>query len=60
MVPFGCCARAQGCAIYPSLKYGSGQQGIPQDYSEAVKWYRLAAEMGSAGAQANLGMMYIR
>ena len=22
--------------------------GVPQDYSEAVKWYRLAAEQGNA------------
>ena len=23
-------------------------QGVPQDYAEAVKWYRLAAEQGYA------------
>ena len=23
-------------------------QGVPQDYKEAVKWYRLAAEQGYA------------
>ncbi len=33
-------------------------QGVPQDYAEAVKWYRLAAEQGDAGAQYNLGDMY--
>jgi uncharacterized protein len=32
--------------------------GIPQDYKEAVKWYRLAAEQGNALAQSNLGLMY--
>ena len=26
--------------------------------SEAVKWYRLAAEQGDADAQYNLGIMY--
>ena len=26
-------------------------QGVPQDYAEAVKWYRLAADQGDAGAQ---------
>ena len=26
--------------------------------SSAVKWYRLAAEQGDAGAQNNLGLMY--
>ena len=33
-------------------------QGIPQDYAEALKWYRLAAEQGEALAQFNLGIMY--
>jgi TPR repeat protein len=37
--------------------YNRGQ-GVPQDYSEAVKWYRLAAEQGSANAQYVLGIMY--
>ena len=23
-------------------------RGVPQDYAEAVKWYRLAAEQGDA------------
>jgi uncharacterized protein len=32
--------------------------GVIQDYAEAVKWYRLAAEQGYAGAQNNLGVMY--
>ena len=32
--------------------------GVPQDYKEAVKWYRLAAEQGDASAQNNLGNMY--
>jgi TPR repeat protein len=34
--------------------------GVPQDYVEAVKWYRLAAEQGEADAQANLGVMYAK
>ena len=29
-----------------------------QDYADAVKWYRLAAEQGFADAQLNLGVMY--
>ena len=33
-------------------------QGAPIDYSEAVKWYRLAAEQGDADAQTNLGLMH--
>ena len=32
--------------------------GVPQDYSEAAKWYRKAAEQGHAKAQSNLGVMY--
>ena len=31
---------------------------IGQDYAEAVKWYRKAAEQGFAGAQLNLGLCY--
>jgi TPR repeat protein len=31
---------------------------VPQDYKEAVKWYRLAAEQGNADGQTNLGVMY--
>ena len=37
--------------------YKSGQ-GVPQDYKEAVVWYRKAAEQGHAAAQNNLGTMY--
>ena len=32
-------------------------EGVPQDYAEAVKWYRLAADQGYANAQYNLGVM---
>ena len=32
--------------------------GVAQDYAEAVKWYRLAAEQGLVEAQSNLGRMY--
>ncbi len=31
---------------------------MPQDYVQAVPWYRMAAEQGNAGAQGNLGAMY--
>jgi uncharacterized protein len=33
-------------------------QGVRQNYAEAVKWYRKAAEQGYAWAQYNLGFMY--
>ena len=39
------------------IMYCNGQ-GVLQDYKEAVKWYRLAAEQGYAAAQYNLGLMY--
>ena len=37
------------------IMYGNGN-GVLQDYAEAVKWYRLSAEQGDAGAQT-LGVM---
>jgi len=37
--------------------YDKGQ-GVPQDYKEAVRLYRLSAEQGIAQAQYNLGLMY--
>ncbi len=30
-------------------------EGVPQDYAEAAKWYRLAAEQGNVKAQFKLG-----
>ena len=32
--------------------------GVPQDFEEAAKWYRKAAEQGNAKAQCSLGLMY--
>ena len=32
--------------------------GVRQDYAEAAKWYRLAAELGLSSAQVNLGSIY--
>jgi TPR repeat protein len=32
--------------------------GVSQNYSDAVKWYRMAAEVGNDAAQANLGLRY--
>ncbi len=37
--------------------YDQGQ-GVPQDYAEAVRWYRKAAIQGFASAQSILGSMY--
>lgn len=33
-------------------------RGVPQNYKEALKWFRKAAEQGNADAQSNLGYMY--
>lgn len=33
-------------------------QGVAQNYSEAIKWFRLAAQQGLSNSQANLGLMY--
>ena len=37
--------------------YAKGR-GVPQNYTEAVRWYRLAAEHGFVKAMSNLGSMY--
>ncbi len=39
------------------VMYDKGH-GVPQDFAEAVRWFRLAAEQGDAGAQFNLAFMY--
>mgnify|MGYP003328136118 CR=1 FL=1 len=39
------------------LMYLNGR-GVLQDYKEAVRWYRLAAEQGDHRGQFNLGHMY--
>jgi len=38
--------------------YTSGE-GVAQDDTEALRWYRLAADQGLAAAQAGLGYMYL-
>jgi len=34
-------------------------EGVARNYKEAIKFYRVAAEKGSASAQSNLGAMYM-
>ena len=46
-----------GAQVILWVMYATGL-GVPQDYAEAVRWYRLAAEQGEAFAQSNLGIMY--
>ena len=45
------------CALGFLYQYGDGK-GVAQDYAEALKWYRLAADQENATAQRNLGFMY--
>jgi len=33
-------------------------EGVPTDYVEAVRWYKLAAKEEHAGSQFNLGVLY--
>ena len=40
-----------------ALMYAGGA-GVPQDYTEASRWNRLAADQGLAVTQSNLGLMY--
>ena len=39
------------------VMYSFGR-GVPENYAEAVRWWRLAAEQGIARAQYELGAMY--
>ena len=40
--------------------YNIGNENYKKgDYSEAVKWYRKAAELGNASGQTDLGYMYL-
>jgi hypothetical protein len=39
------------------LNYAAGEP-TAQDYAEAARWFRLAAEQGHAEAQYNLGLLY--
>ncbi len=50
-----------GCPFFSQYSLGvmyANGQGVPQDYAEAVRWYRKAADWGVPSAQNNLGAMY--
>lgn len=38
--------------------YNRGQEGIPQDDAEALKWFSKAASKEDQDAQFHLGLMY--
>jgi S1-C subfamily serine protease len=41
------------------IMYDFGQ-GVPQNYTEALKWYTRSANQGNARAQNNLGILYLQ
>ena len=43
--------------FYLGLMYDTGE-GIPQDDTLAVHWFRQAAEQGDSNGQVELGIMY--
>ena len=47
-------------AQYRLWKMYYNGESVAQDYQEAVKWLRLAAEQGEADAQYRLGFMYYK
>lgn len=47
-----------GCTTLYEAKVICTGKGVTQDYTEAAKWYRKAADQGFAQAQFNLGLMY--
>ena len=49
---------ADPCDILDGTSIDGNGNGVPQNYAEAVRWYRLAADQGDAAAQYNLGYMY--
>ena len=38
------------------MRFENGE-GVPQDYNEAIRWYRLAADQGHGKAQEKLNML---
>ncbi len=51
-------AMKQGSVVAKGECYYYGWGGLPKDYKEAVKWYKMAANQGNARAQYNLGVCY--
>jgi|HubBroStandDraft_6_1064221.scaffolds.fasta_scaffold05695_6 TPR repeat protein len=50
--------RAIAEALAKGSDYLSGTGLVPKDYKEAMRWYRTAADQGSAPAQFSVGAMY--
>src|SRR5215472_6965852 len=52
-------AYADGRGVLRDLLFFGGR-GVPQDYAEAAKWFRKAADQGNADAQYGLGLLYFK
>src|SRR6266571_2277957 len=50
--------KSRNAAYQLGIIYASGGC-VTQDFSQAVKWYRTAAELGHLGAQKSLGAFYM-
>ncbi len=55
--------KEQSAADSPETQFDLGAmyetgKGVPQDYAQAVLWYRKAAEQGDAKAEYRLGVLY--
>lgn len=46
-----------GAQLDLGFMYDNGY-GVPQDYQEAIAWYRRAADQGNDRAQYNLAHIY--
>jgi len=55
----GAKCRAAALAVAPAVAPSDTGRGVTQNYAEALKWYRLAANQGYADAQKELGHMYV-
>ena len=51
-------ARGHSAAQYNLGVMSEWGNGVPKDYAEALKWYKLSAEGSHKDAQNNLGAMY--
>src|SRR6266550_1223644 len=55
--------RARAALGNPKAQFGLASayylgKGVPQDYAEALRWYKMAAEHGNAKGQFDLGTVY--
>src|SRR6266849_2542068 len=56
--------RARAALGDPKAQFGLASayyrgKGVPQDYAEALRWYKMAANQGEPDAEDGLGYMYV-